>query len=56
MFEQLLPNKNKMLQYYTVLCSNLANAESGELSTAQRESWAHWNCVTGPLCQSEAVA
>jgi hypothetical protein len=35
MFGQLLSNKNKMLQYYTVLCSNSAHAESGELNTDQ---------------------
>jgi hypothetical protein len=33
MFEQLLSNKNKMLQWCTMLHNNSANADSGELNT-----------------------
>jgi hypothetical protein len=35
MFGQLLLNKNKILQYCTVLYSNLSHTKSGEVNTAQ---------------------
>jgi hypothetical protein len=47
MFGQLLTNKNKIIHCYTVLHSNSANADSGELNTGQQRS-AHFFFLQNP--------